>query len=179
QFVSAGTPLAAISKNKKLVLQANVSQKYFNKLSSISSANFKTTDSEKVFSTADLKGKIISYGKSASANSPFIPVTFEIDNTGNMIPGSVAEVYLKSFPVPGALVIPVSSLIEEQGNFFVYVQTGGESFQKREIKIGASDGLNVQLLSGVTEGERVVTKGAYQIKLSTASGTLPAHGHEH
>jgi membrane fusion protein, heavy metal efflux system len=37
----------------------------------------------------------------------------------------------------------------------------------------------VQVLSGVTEGERVVTKGGYQIKLSQASGTLPAHGHEH
>ncbi|MEK6616441.1 MAG: efflux RND transporter periplasmic adaptor subunit, partial [Bacteroidota bacterium] len=179
QFVEAGTPLATISQNKKLILQANVSQRYFNKLSAITSANFKTTDNEKVFNTTELNGKVISYGKSASANSPFIPVTFEIDNTGNLIPGSVAEVYLKSFPIPDALVIPVSSLIEEQGNFFVYVQTGGESFQKREVKFGASDGINIQLLSGVSEEERVVTKGAYQIKLSTASGTLPAHGHEH
>lgn len=179
QFVEAGTPLATISKNKKLILQANVSQKYFNNLSAITSANFRTTESETVYSTAQLNGKIISYGKSASANSPFIPVTFEIDNTGNLIPGSVVEVYLKSFPIPDALAIPVSSLIEEQGNFFVYVQTEGESFQKREVKLGASDGINVQLLSGVEEGERVVTKGAYQIKLSTAAGTLPAHGHEH
>ena len=179
QFVEAGTPLATISKNKKLILQANVSQKYFNNLSTITSANFKTTESETVYSTVQLNGKIISFGRSATAHSPFIPVTFEIDNTKNLIPGSVAEVYLISFPVPDALVIPVTSLLEEQGNFFVYVQTEGESFQKREIKIGASDGINVQLLSGVVEGERVVTKGAYQIKLSTASGTLPAHGHEH
>lgn len=179
QFVSAGTPLAVISKNEKLILQANVSQKYFNRLSSITSANFKTTDSEKVFSIQELNGKIISYGKSASSNAPFIPVTFEMDNTGSIIPGSVAEVYLKSFPIPDAMIIPVSSLIEEQGNFFVYVQTEGESFQKREVKLGAADGINVQVLSGVEEGERVVTKGAYQIKLSTASGTLPAHGHEH
>lgn len=179
QFVEAGTPLAAISKNKKLILQANVSQKYFDKLSLITSANFKTTDNEKVFSTTELNGSLISYGKSASANSPFLPVIFEIDNAGNIIPGSVAEVYLKSFPIPDALIIPISSLIEEQGNFFVYVQTEGESFQKREVKIGASDGIDVQLLSGVNEDERVVTKGAYQIKLSTASGTLPAHGHEH
>jgi len=179
QFVEAGTPLAAISKNKKLILQANVSQKYFNRLASITSANFKTTDSDKFVSTADLNGKVISYGKSASANSPFIPITFEIDNIGNIIPGSVAEVYLKSFPIPDALVIPVSALIEEQGSFFVYVQTEGESFQKREVKMGASDGINVQVLSGVAEGERVVTKGAYQIKLSQASGTMPAHGHEH
>ncbi len=179
QFVEAGTPLATISKNKKLILQANVSQKYFNNLSAITSANFKATDSDKFFSTAELNGKVISYGKSATASSPFIPVTFEIDNTGNIIPGSVAEVYLKSFPIPDAMTIPVSSLIEEQGNFFVYVQTEGESFQKREVKLGATDGINVQVMSGVSEGERVVTKGAYQIKLSQASGTLPAHGHEH
>ena len=179
QYVEAGTPLATVSKNKKLILQANVSQNYFRNLAAITSANFKTTDSEKVFSTTQLNGKIISYGKSASENSPFIPIIFEIDNTGNLIPGSVVEVYLKSFPIPDALIIPVSSLIEEQGHFFIYVQTAGESFQKREVQLGASDGINLQLLSSVSEGERVVTKGAYHIKLSTASGTLPAHGHEH
>lgn len=179
QFVQAGTPLATISQNKKLILQANVSQKYFNNLPSITSANFKTNENENVFSTAQFNGKIISYGKSATINSPFIPITFEIDNTGNLVPGSVVEVYLKSVPIPNVLVIPVSALLEEMGNFFVYVQTEGESFQKREVRIGASDGLNVQLFSGVMEGERVVTKGAFQIKLSTASGTLPAHGHEH
>ncbi len=179
QFVEAGTPLATLSKNKKLILQSNISQKYFEKLPSIHSANFKLPGNEAIYSTQELNGKVITYGKSASANSPFIPITFEIENTGSLIPGSVVEVYLKSLPIPNALVIPISALIEEQGNFFVYVQTAGESFQKREVKIGASDGLNVQVLSGVDEGERIVTKGAYQIKLSTASGTLPAHGHEH
>jgi membrane fusion protein, heavy metal efflux system len=179
QFVEAGAPLAIISKNKKLILQANVSQRDFNKLPSISSANFKIAGSDKIYDTQELNGKVISFGKSASAGSPFIPVTFEIDNIENLIPGSVAEVYLKSTPIPNALVVPASALLEEQGSFYVYVQSGGESFQKRKVSLGASDGLNVQLLSGVAEGERVVTKGAYQIKLSSASGALPAHGHEH
>lgn len=70
-------------------------------------------------------------------------------------------------------------MIEEQGLFYVYVQTAGESFQKREVKTGAGDGMNVEILSGVESGERVVTKGAYNIKLATMSGTIPAHGHEH
>lgn len=179
QFVEAGTPLAVVSKNKKLILQASVSQKYFSKLPTISSANFKPIGSEQVFDTKMLNGKIVSFGKSTSANSAFLPITFEIDNIGNLISGSAAEVFLKSSAIPNALVIPVSALMEEQGNFYVYVQLGGESFQKREIKIGASDGDNVQVISGITEGERVVTKGAYQIKLSSASGELPAHGHEH
>ena len=179
ELVTIGQPLAIISQNQKLILQSNISQKYFSLLSSISSANFRTTDSEKIYSTEELKGKVISFGKSATINSPFIPITFEINNTGKLIAGSVVEVFLKSFPIPNTLLVPYSALIEEQGNFFVYVQTGGESFQKREIKIGATDGLNIQVLSGISKGERVVTKGAYHIKLSTASGALPAHHHEH
>ena len=90
----------------------------------------------------------------------------------------MVEVFLLS-DTKSTLVIPVSALLEEQGIFYAYVQMDGERFQKRELKIGASDGKNVQVLAGITEGERVVTKGGYQIKLSTASGTLPAHGHEH
>lgn len=178
QFVQAGTPLATVSKNKKLILQVQVSQKYFNQLASITSANFKNAEGT-VYTTKELNGTIISYGRSASINSPFIPVTFEINNIGNIVPGSVVEVFLKSNPIPDALVIPVTSLVEEQGIFYVYVQTEGESFQKREVTLGANDGINVQILSGISENERVVTKGGYQIKLATASGALPAHGHEH
>ncbi len=177
-FVQAGQPLATISKNKGLLLRADVSQKYFPKLASFTAANFKTADGGQVFSTRNLNGRVVSTGKSAVEGSPFLPIHFEIDNVGNFVPGSVVEVFLQSGSKP-ALVVPISSLLEEQGIFYAYVQTEGESFQKRELKIGASDGLNVQVLSGIAEGERVVTKGAYQIKLSTASGTMPAHGHEH
>ncbi|MBL0020533.1 MAG: efflux RND transporter periplasmic adaptor subunit [Bacteroidia bacterium] len=178
QRVEPGTALATISKNKKLILQANLSQKYFHLLNSIRSANIKATEGNAI-STDSLHAQLVSYGKSTTANAPFVPISFEIDNTGNIIPGSVVEVFLKSDPIPDALVIPVSALVEEQGAFFVYVQTEGESFQKREVKLGANDGIQVQVLGGISEGERVVTQGAYQIKLSQASGTLPAHGHEH
>ena len=178
QFVNAGQPLATISKSKRLLLRADISQKYFPKLASFTAANFKTADGGQVFSTRNLNGRVVSTGKSAEAGSPFLPIHFEIDNVGNFIPGSVVEVFLQSGSKP-ALVIPISALLEEQGIFYAYVQTEGESFQKRELKLGASDGMNVQVLSGIAEGERVVTKGAYQIKLSTASGALPAHGHEH
>lgn len=179
EFVEAGTPLAVISRNKTLLLQANVTQKHFDKLKTIKSAKFKLAGNDHVFSTDDLNGKLISYGRSFTPQSPFIPVNIELDNTGDLISGSAAEVFLETTEIPDALVVPVSSLIEEQGVYFVYVQTGGESFIKREVKTGVSDGLHVQLLSGVKEGERVVSKGAYNIKLSSASGSLPAHSHEH
>lgn len=180
QFVEAGQTIATVSKNKRLILQSMVSQTYFNQLSAVNSANFSAGSTSKIiYSTTNMNGSKPTFGKSAMQNAPFIPVTFEIDNTGAIIPGSVVEVYLKSEPLVDVLVIPVSSLIEEQGIFYVYVQMGGESFEKREVQLGVNDGLNVQILKGIAEDERVVTKGAYQIKLATASGALPAHGHEH
>jgi membrane fusion protein, heavy metal efflux system len=177
-FVQIGQPLATISKSKRLLLRADVSQKYFPKLASFTAANFRTADGGQVFSTRELNGRIVSTGKSAEAGSPFIPIHFEIDNPGAFVPGSAVEVFLQSGSSP-SLVVPASALIEEQGIFYAYVQTEGETFQKRELKIGASDGMRVQVFSGIEAGERVVTKGAYQIKLSNASGAMPAHGHEH
>lgn len=179
EYVEIGQHIASVSQNRKLILKAEVPQKYFSKLNSISSANFITAYDSKIYSTDNLNGKLISYGKSADNNAYYIPVNFEINNNGEIIPGSFVEVLIKTNVIKEALVIPYSALIEEQGNYFAYVQTSGEGFQKRELKIGANDGMNVQVLAGIMEGERVVIKGGYQIKLATMSGKIPAHGHEH
>lgn len=179
QFVTAGQPLATVSQNQKLRLKAEVSQRYFSKLTSIKSANFKTVYDGKVYDTQSLNGKLISYGKNVNHEDHLIPVIFEIDNRGEIIPGSLIEVFMRSSAITNALVIPFSASVEEQGTFYVYVQTAGESFEKREVKLGGSDGQQVQILSGISNGERIVTKGAYQVKLATMSGAVPAHGHEH
>ena len=61
----------------------------------------------------------------------------------------------------------------------MFVQVSGETFQKRDAVLGIRDGDRMEVKSGVNEGERVVTDGAYAILLSTKSGTIPAHGHAH
>jgi membrane fusion protein, heavy metal efflux system len=179
QFVSAGQPLATITKNQRLVLRADVSLKDADRITNIQEANFTIIQNKLTYNTKNLNAKLLSIAKTTGNNTPFIPVHFQIDGRPGIIPGSFAEVYLKTVPIYNALVIPTSALVEEQGIFYAYVQTEGESFQKRELKLGANDGEKVQVLSGVAEDERVVTKGAYQIKLSQASGTMPVHGHEH
>jgi RND family efflux transporter MFP subunit len=179
QFVTSGQPLATITKNQRLLLRADVSLKDAGRISTVQEANFTIIQNKLTYNTKALNAKLLSIAKTTGDNTPYIPVHFQIDAKPGIIPGSFAEVYLKTVPIYNALVIPASALIEEQGNFYVYVQTEGESFQKRELKLGANDGEKVQVLSGLSEGERVVTKGGYQIKLAQASGALPAHGHEH
>jgi len=64
-------------------------------------------------------------------------------------------------------------------NPVVFVQTAGETFLRRPVKIGVRNGGMVQVKEGLQAGDRVVTKGAYLIRLSTMSSAVPAHGHVH
>ncbi len=178
QYVEAGTPLASVVKNKKLVVKVDVSMQYQNSLYQIETANFKQQFSNKIYNLSDLNGKLLSVGKSVREEY-FIPVFFEITNNGEFIDGSFIDVYIKSRVVLNQIVVPKSAVIEEQGKHFVYVQTGGESFEKRYITINFFDGNNYAVSKGIKFSERVVTEGSYYIKLSSMSGTLPIHGHAH
>jgi hypothetical protein len=60
------------------------------------------------------------------------------------------------------------------------VQTNPELFEKREVKIGSTDGLRTEIKKGISIADRIVTKGAVLVKLAQASGALDAHsGHNH
>ena len=179
QFVEAGQPLLSISQNRKLIIKADVSQEFFAKIPAISTANFKTSYNDKVYSIEELNGKLLSYDKSIGENSHFASVFFEIDNSENLMSGSFVEVFLKSKNIFEAIVIPKTAILEEYGKYFVYVQISGDKFEKRYIKIGGNDGKNARIISGLAFSERVVTKGAFEIKLSAMSGSLPAHAHNH
>lgn len=179
QYVEPGTPLAQISQNRKLLLEARISQKYFHLLPTFDAANFRMAGDHTVYDTESLNGKIASYGKSTHASGTYVPLVFEIDNVGSLIPGSVVEIFLKSSTIPNALTLPLGAIMEEMGNHYVFVQSNGETFYKREVKLGGNDGKKTRVLAGLKEGDRVVTKGAYAIKLASASGAIPEHGHSH
>lgn len=178
-YVAVGQPLATISQNSRLVLRAEVSEKYYQYLPAVQSANFRTPYDDKVYKLSDLHGRMLSFGKASDANSFYIPVTFEFDNKGAVIPGSFVEIYLLTSPMEEVLSVPVSALIEEQGVYSVFIRLDEDGYQKREVKLGANNGSEVQILSGLKPGETVVTQGAYQIKLASASNAIPAHTHNH
>lgn len=178
-YVTVGQPLVSVTQNKKLFLRADVSEKYYPYLRTIGSANFSTPYNNKVYTLKDLDGRMLSYGKASGENGYYIPVTFEFDNKGDVIPGSFVEVFLLSSPMENVISVPHSALTEEQGSFFIYLQLDEEGYKKQLVTLGADNGESVQILSGAKAGDRVVTKGAYQVKLASASNAIPAHSHEH
>ena len=178
-YVAVGQPLATVTQSNRLFLRADVSERYYKYLNGIASANFQTPYDNQVYQLEALNGKLLSVGKSAGSSSYYVPVTFSFDNKGDIIPGSFVEVYLLSQQQENSLVLPTEAITEEQGLYFVYIQKCEESYKKQEVKLGASNGKEVQILSGVTPGDKVVVKGAFHVKLASAGNALPAHSHEH
>ncbi|MEG2067872.1 MAG: efflux RND transporter periplasmic adaptor subunit [Tannerellaceae bacterium] len=178
-YVVVGQPLATIAQSRRLVLRAEVSERYYNDLHRIRSANFRTPYDRAVYRLDELHGRLLTYGKASDANSFYVPVTFEFDNKGAVIPGSFVEIFLLSTSMDGVLVLPITALVEEQGLFFAYLRLDEEGYKKQEVTLGADNGSEVQILSGLKPGDVVVTKGAYQIKLASASSAIPAHSHSH
>ncbi len=179
-YVEAGHPIVVVAQNKTLLLNAEVQQKYASILGSIASANIRTIQDNQTYSLEQLNGKVLSFGKATNSDNFLIPVALQIDNIGSFTAGGFVEVYLKTVTNTLALTVPTTSLLEDQGAFFVYVQVTPELFEKREVRIGTTDGVRTEIRAGLNGGERVVTKGAILIKLAQATGTLDAHsGHVH
>lgn len=178
QYVEVGQSLMTITQNRKLQLRADISERYYKNLGNINSANFKTPYDNTLYKLSDLNGRLVSYGKAANNQEYYIPINFEFDNIGQIVSGGYVEVYLLGKARENVMIIPISSLIEEQGVFSVYLQVHDDAFKKQEVKLGESDGEKVEITSGIKAGDKVVSKGAYQIKLASASSAIP-HGHEH
>ena len=179
-YVEAGAPLATVAQNKRLQLRADVPQRYYNELPTITSANFVTSYDDQVYELANMNGKLLSYGRNAGETSYFVPVTFDFDNRATIVPGSSVDVYLLGKTRNDVISVPLASLTEEQGLFFVYRRLCQNDFEKVEVKTGTSNGSRIEILSGVNPGDKIVVNGVYRVRLAGASNALPsAHNHNH
>lgn len=178
-YVEAGQPLAIITQNQHLYLRAEVPERRFNELNTIKCAKFRTSYSDRLYDITDMGGHIQSYGRSAEVNNSYIPVIFEFNNTGDVVQGSYAEIFLITNDRQDVISVPLTALTEEQGLHYVYLQVDEEGYRKQEVILGENDGERYEVLSGLKAGDRVVTKGAIQVKLASASNVIPAHNHNH
>jgi hypothetical protein len=75
--------------------------------------------------------------------------------------------------------VPSTSILDEDGRPVTYVQVEGETFERRELTLGGEDRGMTLVITGVREGERIVSGAVYQIRLASLSTTVPTHGHVH
>ncbi len=104
-------------------------------------------------------GEIINIAPNADARLQSYPVKIGISNADGQLKGGMfAEVEFVFDKASNVLSIPIASVINEQGKKSVFV-VNGETAHKKEIKTGLQDEEHFEVVSGLSEGDQVVTKG--------------------
>lgn len=180
QYVNVGDPIASISSTRRLTLRADLPERYFKSLPSISNAKIKMPHGGPAVTLSDLGGKRESSAAAASAIRGYLPIYFSFNNNGEVMPGAYVEVSLLGAPRHGVISLPVAALSEQQGAYFVFEKLDDECYRKLPVKVGASDGENVEIVSGLKGGEQIVVEGAIAVRLAESSGVVPeGHSHNH
>ncbi len=109
-----------------------------------------------------------------------IAIRFALDNRGQRLRiGQAVRLRLFVSREESRTAIPESAVVDDGGRPVVFVQAGGESFQRRPVQLGSRADGYVHVIEGVEPGERVVHRGAYLVRLAAMSTQIPAHGHVH
>jgi len=126
-------------------------------------------------------GKLVSYGQVIDPVTRTVPLVVAFENPQRKLAvGSLVQTKIYTDDKIQSIAVPEKALIDDNGQDLVFIQSEGESFQRRVLKLGIRDRGYVQVLSGLNQGERVVTKGAYLVYLASSSpAQLGAHGHAH
>lgn len=83
-----------------------------------------------------------------------------------LTPGAMARAELDLANNDSAASVPVDALRNEGGSTFVYVVTEGKA-QRRNVKLGATEGAYAQVISGANRGEVVVVSGPVGLQTGT------------
>jgi multidrug efflux pump subunit AcrA (membrane-fusion protein) len=77
-----------------------------------------------------------------------------------------------------ALVAPSDAVLDDSGEYLVFVRVDANRFQPRHVTLGTRENGLVEVVSGLDEGDVVVTNGNFQLKSKLYEAILEA-GHVH
>jgi len=180
QFVSAGTPLGRVVRTSpvwvELALQPDQAASIVQVPAGLSVRRWAA---EEPFLIPGEDLRLVARSPEVQAGTGTVPVILEVRRGVDLLRlGSRIEAEVLLPQDLSGIVIPASSLVDDSGVEVVYVQLGGESFDRREVRVEARQG-PLALVRGITPGERIVTKGGNAIRRSSLLGSGAVEGHVH
>jgi len=180
KYVNEGDALFHIINVDKLWLEARISEADIGRLRQPSGAWFSVEGFDEVFDTFNLGGRLVALGGIVDPVSRTTPLIFEFDNPDQRLrAGMFANARVFTGDVSRGISVPASAIYDDGGQEVVFVMLEGESFARRIVQLGTRDADQVLVTSGVNDGEWVVSRGAYLLRLASASPAEAGHGHAH
>lgn len=172
QQVASGVELLNIVNLSTVLLEAQVFEKDLTTVRESTRASFTSSAlAGEVYTigTADGDGRLVSIGQTVNEQTRTFPVIYEVKNPFNRLKdGNFIEITIDTSGDRKVLAVPKSAVVREQGETFVFVFDGGETFERRQIALGAEGADFYEIVSGLKEGDRVVIEGVYQLRTTQA-----------
>lgn len=174
----AGTPLLIVMDTSKVVVRLHVPQPKAAELKLGDDASFLVSGH-----AAKVPAKVTVISPALDPNSTTVEIWVEADNAGGMLqPGTSVNVSIVAATVANALVIPEVAVLEENGAARVMVIGADGLAYSHAITTGIRQGSQIQVLSGLKPGAKVIIGGAYglpgktKVKVTSASAGSDSQG---
>ncbi len=124
--------------------------------------------------------RLVAVGRVLDRQTRTVPIIYELrDPDRRLVIGQAVSLRIFVAAATEAVAVPDSAIVDDAGQPVVFVQVGGESFQRRAVQLGNREAGLVQITGDIEPRERIVTRGAPLIRLAALSPQVPAHGHTH
>ena len=124
------------------------------------------------------EGKVSYISDVLNEETRTIQVRAEVENSSYKLkPGMFADVTIFLNHQIRALVLPKEAILDERGEDIVFLQMDGKYFPTLVV-LGSTEGNFVEIVTGIVEGDIVVTTGNYQLK-SKLYDEILKQGHIH
>lgn len=180
-FAQEGALLFYILDRRRLWLELRVPEGEAARLVAPSGATFRVEGIEhSMVIVSGKNGRLIATGGAVDPATRTVPVLFEVFQPDERLRvGMAVKAQIHIGGVRNAMVVPSSSVIDENGVPYVFTMKNSESFEKISVRLGARDGDWVEVIEGTSLRQRVVSKGAWLVKLAATSSAKVGHGHAH
>jgi len=168
--VTAGqTLLNTVSADGELAVDFNVEQKDIFRFANILNEKAKAGDS--TFTLAfegeayPQPGKLVLLDRAVNPQTGTIKARLVFPNKENLLKaGMNGTVRVKNNSSTQALVIPYKAVVEQLGEYFVYVPGDSSKVSQRKVVLGKALGADIIVKDGLKQGEKVVTQGVQNLR---------------
>src|SRR5579859_3530031 len=175
EMASAGTPLLTVMDLSSVIAKAHIPQN--------DAAALKVGDPGKMTVAGieePIPGKVTVVSPALDPNSTTVEVWLEAKNPKHELkPGTSVQLSLTAQTVKDALVVPVNSILTgPDGSTTVMLAGSDGRAHQTAVKLGIRNGDDVQVTEGLSEGEKVISSGAYGLpdktKIKIQAAEAPA-----
>ncbi|WP_018342976.1 efflux RND transporter periplasmic adaptor subunit [Cytophaga aurantiaca] len=176
-FVTAGqTKLNTVSSNNPIAIDFVVNEKEITRFVGLENKKLSRTDSLFTLALPDKSiypypGKILFLDRAVDMQTGTLKIRLEFPNpTRALKDGMSCNIRVENKYSDKVVVIPNKAVVEQMGEFFVYV-IEQDTARQHKIKAGKVVGKNIIILDGLTAGEQVVVEGIQKLRDGVAVQT--------